>query len=402
MTSKYRQLWSPDMLAARNLASAGQAKRAAQMARDRLASDPDEAFAYFVLGYALYVDGAPGAIDAAQRYAALEPDADDAWWLCAVVMTRSGDPETAIAAAERAVRINPEEWRNHTALVRALSKITSSTNEQRAVAAAEMAMKLAPDQAEPHSALGGFYFNAHKWNLAQTAYEKALQLDPDNPSLHHNLAMVALNTGRDDQAVRLSLGVLKARPDMHEAARPLATVLSYMTNLIIKPSVIVILFSVVCYTPMMFVKLKDPDAYVNQTTSLLLSSYMMIVVLAQIIIWTSAPAGHRGRILRLLVNTKWTLLTLGIFIALPAVPPAFVLLWNSPSAGAVAVLCLLLSFPTAKLRNLTWANPALAWSDSTTPQRHLVLKLVVVSGAIVIGLGLVVSLVLGPLSPNAH
>lgn len=65
------------------------------------------------------------------------------------------------------------------------------------------AEKQCPEDAEIHAALGEVYFQKKAYELAEKHYKRALQIDPDNPTVENNLAALYLDMRRWDEAARL-------------------------------------------------------------------------------------------------------------------------------------------------------------------------------------------------------
>lgn len=64
------------------------------------------------------------------------------------------------------------------------------------------AAKLAPKNAEIHAGLAQAYHRKKAYKLAEEQYQKALELDKDNPQYHNNLGALYLDMRRWDDAVR--------------------------------------------------------------------------------------------------------------------------------------------------------------------------------------------------------
>lgn len=120
----------------------------------------------------------------------------------------------ALDAATEAVRLDPNEWRYRDLLGERLVDVRDFPN---AIAQAEIAVRLAPeDPDEKATALRGLAqvslnVPGHGWRAYQAAHQ-AVALDPTNPAGHQMLAAVQLGLQQHSKAVFSSLAVLRDDP----------------------------------------------------------------------------------------------------------------------------------------------------------------------------------------------
>lgn len=129
------------------------------------------------------------------------------------------DPEYADAHAGLA----------HTYNLMASYKIVSPEEGfEKAREAAETALRLDPDSADAYAALA-FIEHYWEWDLrdAEVGFRRALELDPDDPELHHWLALLLIHTARFDEAVDHALTAARLAPLSLIAHRNAATVLYF-------------------------------------------------------------------------------------------------------------------------------------------------------------------------------
>ncbi|WP_406330400.1 tetratricopeptide repeat protein [Streptomyces sp. NBC_00203] len=86
-----------------------------------------------------------------------EPRSAEEFSLAASVLLQLRDPEAALPLAERAVALDPGDWRGWVAIADADWLLGRGDS---AVAAARTAVRLAPDEAAPHRALGSALYKA--------------------------------------------------------------------------------------------------------------------------------------------------------------------------------------------------------------------------------------------------
>jgi TolB-like protein/Tfp pilus assembly protein PilF len=113
--------------------------------------------------------------------------------------------KTSIGYLEQATRIDPEFAMAYAGLARASHWLASGGSPefyQRGKEAAERALEIDETLAEAHGALA-FILQRFDWDWAgsEREYKRAIELDP-NSEAHHGYALLLMNLGRPDQAIR--------------------------------------------------------------------------------------------------------------------------------------------------------------------------------------------------------
>ncbi|HEY1985193.1 MAG TPA: tetratricopeptide repeat protein [Terracidiphilus sp.] len=227
---------TPDPIAeARSLLDAGRIKGAETTLREYLKTNPSNADAHFLLGYALFRDqlakdslaefteGAkfrrPRADElkiVASDYVMLGDYGDADKWFSQVVSEKANDPDAwyllgrsqynenefaaAISSFEHAIALHPR-------FVEAENNIGLSWKElnnlDKAQAAFETAIEWqggAPEDAQPFLNLGTLLVEANKFDEAVSYLGKAAKLSPDNPTMHEELGRVYMAQAKYPQA----------------------------------------------------------------------------------------------------------------------------------------------------------------------------------------------------------
>jgi tetratricopeptide (TPR) repeat protein len=146
--------------------------------------------------------------------------------------------QKALQKFREALVLDPEYAAAHAGLAHAYNLMASykivppEEGFARAREAAEAALRLHPENADAHAAMA---FIAHywDWNLAaaEAGFRRALELDPDNPEVHHWLALLLIHTARFDEAVDHALTAVRLAPVSLIAHRNAATVLYFAREL---------------------------------------------------------------------------------------------------------------------------------------------------------------------------
>jgi cellulose synthase operon protein C len=152
---------------------------------------PDNSSFYDLLGTALFnaKHDSKGAEAALMKAAELDKNNSDALLKLGRVQVANGSTDAGIATYQKSIQDNPRE-------------------------------------ATFYILLGELYESKHDWEKAKQAYQKALDLRPDNPVASNNLAYVMLETGGNvDVALSLAQTARRGLPDSPNAADTLGWVL---------------------------------------------------------------------------------------------------------------------------------------------------------------------------------
>jgi tetratricopeptide (TPR) repeat protein len=140
-----------------------------------------------------------------------------------VLFNTKKDLPGADAALRKAVQIDKN---NSDALVKLGQVQIAEGSVDAAVATYQTAQKDNPREASFAILLGEVYESKQDWNQAMQAYQKALEISPENPLASNNLAYVMLqNGGNVDMALALAQTARRGMPDSPNAADTLGWVL---------------------------------------------------------------------------------------------------------------------------------------------------------------------------------
>ncbi|MGB4101810.1 MAG: tetratricopeptide repeat protein [Alphaproteobacteria bacterium] len=163
---------------------------------------------------ALHRRGAIGP--AAQIYQSIidrDPRNADAYQLLGVVARQMGKRDLALHLLVTALEFNPHHaaaLANHAVLLR------ESGDLPQARVQAEAAVRANPKYAEAHIALGGVLQAMHAWEDARRHYQTAARLQPDNPALLNDMALVERRLGHLSAAYTAAMQGLRLAPAMPE------------------------------------------------------------------------------------------------------------------------------------------------------------------------------------------
>jgi tetratricopeptide (TPR) repeat protein len=196
-----RDMRTPQVEQAAKLCDRRHAPEAIALARAVLAEDPHDLDALGVLGEAQLADHDPdGALATATTAIELDSERDLPHRQASIAASRRGLHREAIAHAEKAIRLAPDDYRGFVALARALLRAKRHLEQARHVAV--RAIVLAHDEAEPYLVFGMVSRAEGEDAAAEAAFRRVLQLDPSNVAALNELARLKLR--------RVALG-LRAR-----------------------------------------------------------------------------------------------------------------------------------------------------------------------------------------------
>jgi tetratricopeptide (TPR) repeat protein len=189
----------------------GKYAEAEKLFRQSLGADPAYMYAMRQLALLMAKTGRSGeAISMMNEKVAKAPNSANAQAILGELQYGAKQYQAAEASLTNAVKLNPEldsAWQvlGQTQAVQGNLDGTVATYEHWGV--------VAPINSTPYVLLGEIHEMRHDWTLAEKAYRKALERDPNNPIAANNLANGMLErTGDPQAALSLALNALKVDP----------------------------------------------------------------------------------------------------------------------------------------------------------------------------------------------
>jgi tetratricopeptide (TPR) repeat protein/TolB-like protein len=175
------------------------AQRAASAAQQAEYLNENLVEAHLALGSVYKLTGkAAEAISELQRAVKLAPNSDDGYRRLAEAYLNAGRTDEGIQAYQKAIQINPYYWINHNALGEGYFRI--GTND-KALEAFRRVIELEPDNAAGYGNTGAIFLREGKWNEAIAPLQKALQLQPSSAT-YSNLGTAYFYLKRYPDAVK--------------------------------------------------------------------------------------------------------------------------------------------------------------------------------------------------------
>ena len=117
------------------------------------------------------------------------------------------------------------DGKNSDALIRLTQVQAAKGDVEQAIATCQQAIKSQPSVPQLYNLLGGLYESKQDWEQAKSAFEKARELQPNDPMATRNLANVLLQSGGNlDDALLLAQTAQHSMPDSPSAADTLGWV----------------------------------------------------------------------------------------------------------------------------------------------------------------------------------
>jgi len=119
-----------------------------------------------------------------------------------------------VDAKPAAIKRISEEFLNDYSFVRAGNAFFKAGDTDNAIQEYKRALELNSNNTEAHLKLGFLMYNVKKMHEeGMIHYNKALQLDPSDPRIHHDLGMALLHQRQFDQATKHLLEALRRMPN---------------------------------------------------------------------------------------------------------------------------------------------------------------------------------------------
>jgi tetratricopeptide (TPR) repeat protein len=108
-------------------------------------------------------------------------------------------------------KVDPQSWRVHRVLAQANAE---AERHVEAIAEYEAAIKLAPTQPGLHEELGSEYRNANKIPEAEAAFQRELEIDPENVLARYKLGAIAVEQGDGARGKELMEAAQRTKPGL--------------------------------------------------------------------------------------------------------------------------------------------------------------------------------------------
>lgn len=172
-----------------------------------VAAEPDNSRAWALLAQAQLGGGNPAdGLAAASRAVQLDPAADWPHRLRSIGLRRTGNARQAVDAAFEACRLQPHHWMNHFNLAQAALGATADIGPGGqsglaiAAQASATARQLAPSEPSAHYVSGQVSRACGNKEEAQAHFEQTLVLDPEHSSAVNELGRLKLDGGKSGAA----------------------------------------------------------------------------------------------------------------------------------------------------------------------------------------------------------
>ncbi|MDW5324071.1 tetratricopeptide repeat protein [Plantactinospora sp. KLBMP9567] len=195
------------------LAQVGRVKAAYPLITEALRADPGDGYALQVLGYCYQRESRWGdmltVLDMAAR---ANPGSPQVQRNRSLALRQLGRISEALAAAELARSLDPDDARNELARAEALLRGSCTRTVLAALAATRRARELDPESVWAHVTEGKVQRRMAEFGRARAAYLEALRLAPDDPQALYGLATLDSDRGRAVRASPAMAGVLRTVP----------------------------------------------------------------------------------------------------------------------------------------------------------------------------------------------
>jgi tetratricopeptide (TPR) repeat protein len=157
------------------------------------------------------------AVEAAQAQIAKVPNSSAFYDLLGTALyNNKKDYKGAEAALRKAADLDKK---NSDALLKLGQALNAQGSTDQAIATFQQSIKDNPSEISFYILLGELYEGQKNWDAAKGMYQKALQVQPDNPVASNNLAYAMLQSGGNvDVAISLAQTARRLMPDSPNAA----------------------------------------------------------------------------------------------------------------------------------------------------------------------------------------
>src|SRR5262245_2160200 len=158
---------------------------------------------------------------------ATDPNFADAWHLLGVISLQAGQGDLAAGYLQRAVQLTPNDPEVHNNLGSALR---SQTPSDKAIEHFRRAVELRPDFPEALMNLGNALTELGRSTEASQCYQRVMQLAPGHPEIYNRLGVALFSQGRADDALASYRQAIELNPSHAEAHFNLSAALLQQQN----------------------------------------------------------------------------------------------------------------------------------------------------------------------------
>jgi protein O-GlcNAc transferase len=202
---------------------AGRLETAADLYRQLLATDPNQAHVLHLLGLIAYQSGKMAeAVAYCRRALEVKPDYAEVQVSLGAAVRELGRRDEAVACCLRALELKPdyaEAYNDLGVVYKEQGKLAE------AAACFRRAIELKPDFALAHCNLGVAYKEQGRLDEAVACYRRTLELQGDHAEAHNNLGVVFKEQGKLDAAIACCRRALELKPNYADAHNNLGVVL---------------------------------------------------------------------------------------------------------------------------------------------------------------------------------
>ncbi len=173
--------------------------------------DVEDPQSLMALGQAHFLIGeSERATQYLQQAVARQPEAAEARVSLAVALTEQGENVQAVEQLQNAIQLNSDMPRVEELMIQTLVK---DKKLDQALEAIEALKTKRPKDAQPYNYQGSVLYMKKDREGARLAFTKAIELQPGHPLASHNLAVLAVEDGKFDEARAIYRNVLKHNKD---------------------------------------------------------------------------------------------------------------------------------------------------------------------------------------------
>jgi len=221
---------------AHQLSLIGRDSAAAELLGPYLATHPEDAEALRLMAHVQLALGRPElALSAAERAARLSPGDAEPLVTLSYVLRAAGRVLDARAAVEEARRLDPLSVRVLSAWISAHLGVGSIGNwgrRRRLLEASEELLRIAPDEAVSHHMHALVRQDLGQPRRADAAYRRARALDPSDPLIRQNHAVLDIEMNRFGSALASNVTRLATEPDSRIAMFHLRATVNQMLRIV--------------------------------------------------------------------------------------------------------------------------------------------------------------------------